>query len=297
MRICILSRSEKIENRYIETEAIKRGHTVSIINPIDLVFEVNKDYKIYTTDGVDLLDFDCYVLRVCKIFYENTNKTRNTKTLIAKFLKDHGKIVVDSSSSAIYSHMGKSLDFYELLKGNIPIVPTVYIESDKFDYSTTKLLEDFTFPMIIKDSNGSMGRNIFKVNSFEEINNIVKENPRVSFLIQPFLEIQHDIRVFIVGSKILGAMEKIHAEGDFKGNISRGAVGVKYELTKEQETLALMTCLVDGLEIAGVDLAICGNKTYVLEVNKTPQFKGFIQATGINVAREIVMYLEERLME
>jgi RimK family alpha-L-glutamate ligase len=104
-----------------------------------------------------------------------------------------------------------------------------------------------------------------------------------------------DLRVWVVGGRVLGAMRRRSTDGSFKANISRGGDGEPFPLNSAIEALALASAAAVNLEIAGVDLLFDGEGYCVCEVNSAPGFAGFEQATGLNVAREILKHCCSRI--
>jgi len=101
-----------------------------------------------------------------------------------------------------------------------------------------------------------------------------------------------DIRVFVVGNKIVAAMDRIAVtRGEFRSNFSLGGKVKIAELTDEEKKMAIKATRVCGLDYAGVDLIRSKEGTKVLEINSNPGFKGITEATGADVAGEIIDYM------
>ncbi|NPA97978.1 MAG: RimK family alpha-L-glutamate ligase [Crenarchaeota archaeon] len=106
-----------------------------------------------------------------------------------------------------------------------------------------------------------------------------------------------DLRIFVVGGRVIGAMKRVISEG-WKTNIAQGAHGIKItekEYPDEFET-AIKTAEILGLEYTGVDIIIdkkTGNH-YVIEANAFPLWRGLKEATGIDPAKSIISYLIEK---
>ena len=112
-------------------------------------------------------------------------------------------------------------------------------------------------------------------------------------LIQQFVQPsgRRDVRVFIIDGEIIGAMQLIPGEGEFRSNFSLNQQARGINLTGEMADTALKAARVLGLEIAGVDLLINNqNRIFVLEVNYSPGFKGLERTTGLNIANKIIDY-------
>ena len=114
------------------------------------------------------------------------------------------------------------------------------------------------------------------------------------FLFQEFLPTDGDIRVLVVGYKAIGAMKRHLVPGDFRANISQGADAEKFQLTPEIIEYAEKAAKITNTEFAGVDLIESKGKFYVIEVNRSPQFKGFRKYTKVDPSPFIINYLEEK---
>jgi RimK family alpha-L-glutamate ligase len=104
-----------------------------------------------------------------------------------------------------------------------------------------------------------------------------------------------DLRVLVVGGKVIGAMKRTAPEGDFRANITNGGTGSNYEVTPEIEYIARETAKVLGLDIAGIDLLFDPRGFRVCEANSNPGFKGFEEYCGKDVADAITEYIKFRI--
>lgn len=101
-----------------------------------------------------------------------------------------------------------------------------------------------------------------------------------------------DIRAFVVGKKVVAAMKRQAAEGEFRSNLHRGAEPSVEELTEEEEATAVKAARLLNLSIAGVDLLRSNRGSLVMEVNASPGLEGIETTTGVDVAGEIAQYVE-----
>ncbi|HUE95393.1 MAG TPA: hypothetical protein VMN39_01980, partial [Longimicrobiaceae bacterium] len=102
-----------------------------------------------------------------------------------------------------------------------------------------------------------------------------------------------DIRAFVVGRRVVAAMERQAPPGEFRSNIHRGGTAHKVRLTPEERSTAVRAARQIGLNVAGVDLMRSNHGAVVLEVNSSPGLEGIEEATGIDVAGKIIEYLEK----
>jgi RimK family alpha-L-glutamate ligase len=159
----------------------------------------------------------------------------------------------------------------------------------------------FTFPVIVKGSGGDRGTRVFKADNLDELEKLIR-NLRKSetdegkrYMLQEYIPNDGDYRVLVLGKKVLGVMKRSsQTEGEFRNNYSAGGKVEVAELPERITQLAVRAAEVCGLMVAGVDVAFRDNdlsRPVIWEVNKGPQFKGFMKATGIDVPAEIVKFL------
>lgn len=195
---------------------------------------------------------------------------------------------------------------YEVMARNSDSKERVFStgEAARQAQSQEKILEGeykFSFPIILKGSGGDRGTRVFKADNLKQMEKLVrklrtsetKEGKR--YMIQEYIENDGDYRVLVLGEKVLGVMKRASAnKKEFRNNYSAGGTVVVAELPEEIKQLAVKAAKVCGLAVAGVDVAFRDfdmKKPVIWEVNKGPQFNGFMKATGIDVPMEIVKYL------
>jgi RimK family alpha-L-glutamate ligase len=157
------------------------------------------------------------------------------------------------------------------------------------------------FPCVIKVLVGSFGEGVYLCQTEKEYHKLIEflknlDNEK-KLLVQEYLNDYPgvDLRVFVVGDKVLGAMKRIAPEGDFRANITIGGKGEPYTVTPEIEEIALATAKALGLEIAGIDLLFDNRGFRVCEANSNPGFNGFDHYCGTNIAGEMVEYIVKKL--
>jgi ribosomal protein S6--L-glutamate ligase len=101
-----------------------------------------------------------------------------------------------------------------------------------------------------------------------------------------------DVRVFVVGGRVVGAMERSAADGEFRANIHLGASAAAIDISPEVEEIALKTAAVLGLHVAGVDVIESERGPLVLEANSSPGLQGIEGATGTDIARTVILHAE-----
>ncbi|HMF98886.1 MAG TPA: RimK family alpha-L-glutamate ligase [Vicinamibacterales bacterium] len=154
--------------------------------------------------------------------------------------------------------------------------------------------------VVIKPIFGSMGHGIVRVNDPDVGFRVVQalDQLRSVFYVQRAIETGgRDVRVFVVGGRVVGAIERRAEDGDWRSNVSRGGSARPFSLPAAWGALALRAAAAIGADYAGVDLlpSTDGGAVFVLEVNGIPGWQGLQQATGIDVAGAIVDHLVDRV--
>ncbi len=174
---------------------------------------------------------------------------------------------------------------------SINIIPTFRFQS-KEEVAIAIQKGALQIPFIIKPNKGSKGDGVERIKNITELDHAKK--PIEELVFQNFIQNSGDYRVFILGGRMLGVIKRTAKDGGFLNNISKGGSA---EAVTDQKTLATLRRI--GTTIASIfELTLCGvdviydeekQRFFFLEVNTVPQWKGFQEATGINVAREIIL--------
>ncbi|HJZ75569.1 MAG TPA: RimK family alpha-L-glutamate ligase [Vicinamibacterales bacterium] len=153
--------------------------------------------------------------------------------------------------------------------------------------------------VVIKPIFGSMGHGIVRVTDPDVGFRVVQalDQLRSVFYVQHAIETGgRDVRVFVVGGRVIGAIERRAEDGDWRTNVSRGGSARPVALPAAWESLALRAAAAIGADYAGVDLLpSTDGEVFVLEVNGIPGWQGLQRAMGIDVAGAIVDHLVERV--
>lgn len=150
-------------------------------------------------------------------------------------------------------------------------------------------------PMIIKESYGSFGAQVYLANTLDEAKGIITSLGHKDFIMQEFISEScgRDVRVNVVGDKVVSAMERYN-DNDFRSNITNGGKMRKAALTPEIETAAIRAAKLIGLDFAGVDVLFGKDGPIVCEVNSNPHFKSSLECTGVDMSECIMDYILEQ---
>ena len=277
-------------NRFIE-EAEKMDIDIEVYCPdqIDIIVTREDEKSIYVNGAItDLPDF---------VLPRMGSGTTYFALALIRHLERLGIPCINTSLS-IETVKDKLFSHQILAQRNLPVPKTMLL---KFPVEIPLIKRLFSFPIIIKTLSGSLGKGVFMAESEEAFTNITRiieiANPQLNIILQEMMtdSLGRDLRIFVVGGRIIGSMHRQAGNNDFRANYSAGGSVTPYTLTPAIEWLALEATKVLGLDIAGVDLLFDGDHFKICEVNSSPMFKGMESCVNVNVPHEIYEYIKTRL--
>lgn len=179
----------------------------------------------------------------------------------------------------------------------IPIPKTAVVHS--LEYLDAAVKQIGRFPIIMKMPHGSQGVGVSIIESSRSLHSmldLVAMSLKGNLIIlQEYVKEAKgkDIRVFVVGSRIVAAMERKAKRGEFRSNFHRGGSIALADLSEEEKGMALKSVEVIGLDVAGVDIIRTVDGPKILEVNANPGLEGITKATSVNVAEQIIRFSEK----
>lgn len=185
-----------------------------------------------------------------------------------------------------------------LATNNIPIPKTMMV---RYPIDDGLVEKNIGYPCVIKLVTGSYGEGVYlceRKRDYKKLMEFIDTlGAKKTMIVQEYMNerVGEDLRVYVVGGKVLGAMKRTAPEGDFRANISSGGTGSRYDITPEIEYLAIETARVLGLNIAGVDLLFSKTGFVVCEANSNPGFQGFEKYCEVNIADYITDYVKFRV--
>jgi len=204
-------------------------------------------------------------------------------------------VPVMNSARAIERSVDKFYTTALLQEAGLPTPETVVCEAATDAMNAVVAMGD----VIIKPLFGSMGHGCVRVSDPDVAFRVVRslEQLRIVFYVQRVVDHGgRDLRVFVIGGRVLAAIERRAPDGQWRTNVSLGGAARPFELPPSWEQLAIRAAATIGADYAGVDLLPSRDGTvFVLEVNGIPGWQGLKQATGIDVAGAIVEHLAARV--
>jgi len=291
MKIAILSKGPNLYSTKRLVEAgKKRGHEVVVIDHSRCHLYMEQGKPTVSFKGEKVLDIDVIIPRI------GASLTQFGAAVIQHF--DIQGVSSLLSSIALIRSRDKLRSLQFLSKSGIGIPKTVFARHPKAEDVSQLINEIGTTPVILKLLESTHGNGVIKADSVGSAKSALEafSGIKKDIIIQEFIEEADgkDLRVFIVGGKIVAAMERAGAKGEFRSNLHKGGSARGVTLDKKTEMAAIESAKLLGLTVAGVDLLESKRGPLVIEVNSSPGLEGIEKYTGINVAEKIIEAAEEK---
>ena len=201
------------------------------------------------------------------------------------------------NSAAIEASKDKLYANQILAQAGLPIPKTLLT---RFPCKAELVEKQVGFPCVLKVITGSHGAGVYLCRTpkeFEDLSELISSlDSKTSMIIQEYISHSEgrDLRVIVIGGRVVGAMQRTSTDGSFKANISRGGKGKAYDVDDQMELLAIQVAKILDLDIAGIDLLFHSDGYRICEANSAPGFKGFEEALGMNIPEKIFDYAKLR---
>lgn len=288
MRIAILARpNRKNGAERLLQAARKRGHKARIIDYTQCYCNVEKSKPQIFYNGKPLLQFDAIIPRI------SIDSQSYGSAIVRQF--EMMNVFTTTGSLAFIRARDKLRSMQLMARNNIDIPKTVVARQTRDADELIKLVGGP--PVIIKIARGSQGVGVVLAETRKAARSIIQAfySQNVNILVQEFIAEANgeDIRIFVVDDKVVAAMKRKSLDDDeFRSNINLGGVGVAVELTPKEVRLAVKAARLMHLSIAGVDILRSNRGPLVMEVNAFPMLTGIEFTTKVNVAEQVIRYVE-----
>ena len=290
MKLAILSRNAKLySTQRLVQAARERGHTVRVLDPLRCYMKIAPGQFQLSYKAKPLKGFDAVIPRI------GASITRYGTAVLRQF--EMMGAYTPNSSDAILRARDK-LRCHQLLAGQgIGLPTTVFGDNPDDTQDLLNLLGEP--PHIIKLNEGSQGAGVILAEQLSASRSVIEalRGLYANFLVQEFIPEANgaDIRCFVVGDRVVAAMKRQAAAGEFRSNLHRGGAATLVELSIDEQDTALRAAQVMGLGVAGVDLLRSSRGPMVLEVNSSPGLEGIEGITGVDIAGAMVEHLQLHL--
>jgi len=300
-RILVISAEPPSEKLFhtaqrISDEGEKLGHEIYVVK-IEGAYITFEDsvYKIYNIDDKD--GFEINSSNTIAIIRGSVRLKKSWLDMLSR-LEKIGVCMVNSRETVEIS-ADKYRTYIKLQDFGLTQPRTALVPEHTDDYWKASLKTlDTKFPIIMKTLEGSKGIGVLFVESERSLDSLLemlfKLDQDVDLLIQEYIKTDGDIRVIVLGGKVIASMKRSVIEGDFRSNVSQGAKTKEYKLTKLETEHCLLAAKAIGGSWTAVDFIPSENPKkdppYILEVNHSPGTEGIEKTTGKNIVKEVIEY-------
>jgi ribosomal protein S6--L-glutamate ligase len=287
MKIAILSRSSSLySTARLKEAALARGHEVAVVDYLRCYMDITARRPKVLFRGTEVKP-NAIIPRIgaSYTFYG---------TAVVRQFEMADVFTVNSSDSIIRSR--DKLRALQLLSRAGVGLPTTSFAHATQDIDGLLEVVGGT-PVVVKLLEGTQGLGVVLAETRKAAESVIGAFRQMdaNILVQEYIKEASgsDVRAFVVGGKVVAAMKRTGAAGDFRSNLHRGGSAVALKLTAKERATAVRAAKTMGLNVAGVDLLQSDEGPMVLEVNSSPGLEGIEGASGVDIADLIVEYIED----
>jgi len=286
MKIAILSRKKSLYSTSRLCEAIEaRGHEAVVVDYLRCYMNITSHRPQVIYQGKPL-EVDAVVPRIgaSYTFYG---------TAVVRQFEMTGTFTVNSSQAI--SRSRDKLRCLQILGGRgIGLPVTGFLHSAKDVGAVIDSVGGA--PLVVKLLEGTQGIGVVLCENRKAAESVIEafRGMDANILVQEYIKEAggSDIRAFVVDGKVVAAMRRQGAPGEFRSNLHRGGSAQRVKITPEERSTAVRSARAMGLRVCGVDLLRSNHGPVVMEVNSSPGLEGIEEATGVDVATSVVRYIE-----
>lgn len=291
MRIAVLASNPALySNRRLMEAGVQRGHEMIFLDAKQCYMDIGTDDpSVYYRGGEKIDDIDAVIPRIRpSITFYGCAVARQFHTMGAFCLND---------SVAIARSRDKLRSLQVLVNKGVAIPRTGFAQSPQDTKDLIKLVGGA--PLIVKLLEGAQGRGVVLAETQKAAESVINAFKSLSanILVQAFVKEADgsDLRCFVIDGKVVGAIQRTAAEGEFRANLHMGGTASAVKITPAERRLAVKAAKVMGLEVAGVDLLRSKNGPVVIEINSSPGLEGIEDVTGKDIAGLMIECIEKKL--
>lgn len=288
MKIGILSRNGNLYSTRRLVEACEqRGHEAQVIDTLKCYMDITSSSPAIWYHGEKLEGFDAIIPRI------GASITQYGLAVIRQFEMMGAYTLTESIALGRSRDKLRSLQL--LSRKGVGMPKTGFAHS----VDNTKELIDLVggAPLVIKLTEGTQGKGVVLAETRKAAESVIDafRELEADILVQEFIKEAggSDVRCLVIGKKVVAAMERTAAEGEFRSNLHRGGTAQLTRLSPSERATAIKAAQCMGLNIAGVDLLRSNRGPLVMEVNSSPGLEGIENATKKDVATLIIEFIEQ----
>lgn len=288
MHLVILSRNSQLySTRRLREAAEERGHDVRVVDYLRCVIDITSHRPAIHYGGEKLTGIDAIIPRI------GATHTFYGAAVVRQF--EMMGVYPTNESQGISRSRDKLRSLQLLAAQGVGLPVTSFAHSTKDIDGLISLVGGA--PLVVKLLEGTQGMGVVLAETKKAAESVVGAFRQLdaNILVQEFIKEAggSDIRAFVVGNRVVAAMERTAPAGDFRSNVHRGGSMSRVRLTPEERATAKRAAKILGLNVAGVDLMRSNHGPVVLEVNSSPGLEGIEEATGVDVAGKVVEFIDK----
>jgi len=288
MKIAILSQDASLySTRRLKEAAAERDHDVQVINYLRCYMNITSHKPSVVYQGKPLEEYDAVIPRI------GASRTFYGTAVVRQF--ELMGVFSANESQAISRSRDKLRCLQILAREGIGLPVTGFAHATQ---DIDGLIETVGgAPLVIKLLEGTQGIGVVLAETHQAAKSVIEafRGLDANILVQEYIKEAQgaDVRCFVVGGKVIAAMKRQGAEGEFRSNLHRGGKAEKVKLTPEERSTAIRSVKAMGLRVAGVDLLRSNHGPVVMEINSSPGLEGIENATGIDVAGKVIEFIQK----
>lgn len=286
MKIAVISRKAELysTSRIVE-EAKAKDHEVRVIDPLLCYMTIASQRPTIHYKGEELTGYDAIIPRIgASITFYGTAVVRQFEMMGVYSINE---------SVAISRSRDKLRSLQLLARRGVGLPVTGFAHSTKYTKDLITLAGGA--PLVIKLLEGTQGIGVVLAETNKASESVIEafRGLKQNILVQEFIKEAggSDIRCLVIGDKVVAAMKRQGAEGEFRSNLHRGGNASIVRLTPEERLTAVRAARIMGLNVAGVDLLRSNHGAVIMEVNSSPGLEGIEKATEKNVAGMMIDFI------
>ena len=288
MKIALLAQNHTLySHKRLKEAAEARGHTLDMIKTLHCYMNIASRRPEIYYDGEKLPKYDAVIPRI------GASVTFYGMAVLRQF--EMQGVYPLNESVAIGRSRDKLRSMQLLARDGIGLPVTTFAYSPKQTEEVLKLAGGA--PLVVKLLEGTQGIGVVLADTDRSAKSVIEafRGAGVNILVQEFIKEAGgtDIRALVVGGKVVAAMKRSGAEGEFRSNLHRGGSASVVRLTPEERSTAVRAAKSMGLNVCGVDMLRSNHGAVVMEVNSSPGLEGVEKATGKDIAGAIIEFLEK----
>ena len=287
MNIAMLARNPDLYSHKRLVEAAEtRGHQIDIINTTQCYVNITAHRPLVKYKGELLSGYDAVIPRIgASITFYGLAVLRQFEMMGVWPLNE---------SVAIGRSRDKLRSLQILSREGLGLPVTGFANSARQAEEVIRMVNGP--PVVIKLLEGTQGIGVVLGETMSSAKSVFEafRGAKVNILVQEFIKEAGgaDIRAFVIGKRVVGAMMRQGAPDEFRSNLHRGGTAQRIRITPEERSTASRAAAALGLNVAGVDFLRANHGPVIMEVNSSPGLEGIENATGQDIAGQIIAFME-----